>query len=100
MILLFSSWIRIWDMQFFCAQYHSSRKTWYQERITFGHNGFEEDDTPILFPTRLEVDIEGNTREVRDEIKQNEDSIVLIVMIYDHDMLGNVIRFFYHLYKF
>jgi RHS repeat-associated protein len=60
--------------------------------ITFGHNGFEQDGTRKQFLTRSELDIEGNIRKVRDEIKQNGDSMVRVVMIYDYDMVGNVIH--------
>jgi RHS repeat-associated protein len=61
--------------------------------ITFVHNGFEEDNTAKQFPTRLELDIEGNTRRVRDEIiKQDGEKAPRTVMIYDYDMLGNVIH--------
>ena len=47
---------------------------------------------PKQFPTRLELDIEGNTCEVLDEIKQNGDSRIRTVMVYHYDMLGNVIH--------
>ena len=62
--------------------------------ITFVHNGFEEEDgTAKQFPTRLELDIEGNTLRVLDEIiKQDGEKVVRTVMMYDHDMLGNVIH--------
>jgi RHS repeat-associated protein len=60
--------------------------------MTLQHNGFEADGTPIQFPTRLEIDIEGNTRGVRDAIKQNGDTRGRIVTLYDYDMLGTVIH--------
>ena len=61
--------------------------------LTFEHNGFKEDDgTARQFPARLKMDIEGNTREVRDTIEQNGDSRGRIVMLYDYDMVGNVIH--------
>ena len=44
------------------------------------------------FPTRVELDIEGNQRAVRDAIVQNNDHLGRIVMRYDYDMLGNRIH--------
>ena len=32
------------------------------------HNGFDPDGTPIQFPTRVELDIEGNQRSVTDAL--------------------------------
>jgi len=46
------------------------------------------------FHTRVELDIEGNQREVRDAIVQNGDAQGRIVMRYDYDMLGNRIHQF------
>jgi RHS repeat-associated protein len=60
--------------------------------LTLAHNGFEPDGTPILFPTRVELDIEGNQRAVRDAIVQAGDKQGRIVMRYDYDMLGNRIH--------
>jgi RHS repeat-associated protein len=61
--------------------------------ITFVHNGLEQDGiTAKLFPTRLELDIEGNTHKVRDEIKQNGVNMRRTVIIYDYNILGNVIH--------
>ena len=48
--------------------------------------------TKKLISTRLELDIEGNTRKVLDEIEQNGDKKVRTVMTYDYDMLGNIIH--------
>lgn len=56
--------------------------------FTLAHNGFEPDGTPILFPTRVELDIEGNQREVRDAIDQNGDPQGRIVMRYDYSIAG------------
>jgi RHS repeat-associated protein len=42
--------------------------------------------------TRIELDIEGNQRAVRDAIVQNGDQQGRIVMRYDYDMLGNRIH--------
>ena len=46
----------------------------------------------LRFATRVELDIEGNQREVRDAIQQNDDAQGRIVMRYDYDMLGNRIH--------
>src|SRR5439155_5707018 len=45
-----------------------------------------------FYPTRVELDIEGNQRGVRDAIVQNGDQQGRIVMRYDYDMLGNRIH--------
>jgi RHS repeat-associated protein len=68
--------------------------------LTFAHNGFEADGTPIQYPTRVELDIEGNQRAVRDAITKTHDAqgnetvdeLGRIVMRYDYDMLGNRIH--------
>jgi RHS repeat-associated protein len=44
------------------------------------------------YPTRVEFDIEGNQRAVRDAIVQNGDVLGRIVMRYDYDMLGTKIH--------
>jgi RHS repeat-associated protein len=62
--------------------------------LTLAHNGFKPDGTPIEFPTRTTLDIEGNQREVRDAIEQNNDPQGRIVMRYDYDMLGTHIHRF------
>lgn len=46
----------------------------------------------LLFPTRVELDIEGNQRAVRDAIEQAGDRQGRIVMRYAYDMLGNRIH--------
>ena len=43
----------------------------------------------LLFATRVELDIEGNQRSVRDAIEQASDPQGRIVMRYRYDMLGN-----------
>ena len=43
-------------------------------------------------PTRVELDIEGNQRAVRDAIVQAGDPQGRVVMRYDYDMLGNRIH--------
>ncbi|MDH4135459.1 MAG: RHS repeat-associated core domain-containing protein [Anaerolineae bacterium] len=53
--------------------------------LTLAHNGFKPDGTPIQFPTRVELDIEGNQRAVIDAKDR-------IVMRYDYDLLGNRIH--------
>lgn len=45
-----------------------------------------------LYVTRVELDIEGNQREVRDAIVQKGDARGRIVMRYDYDMLSNRIH--------
>jgi len=41
------------------------------------------------YPTRIELDIEGNQRAVRDAVVQNNDTQGRVVMRYDYDLLGN-----------
>jgi hypothetical protein len=60
--------------------------------LTLAHNGFQLDGTPIRFPTRVMVDIEGNQSEVRDAIVHNGDALGRVVMGYHYDMLGNRIH--------
>ena len=60
--------------------------------LTLAHNGFNQDATPIRFATRVELDIEGNQREVRDAIEQAGDQQGRIVMRNAYDMLGNRIH--------
>jgi len=59
--------------------------------LTVAHNRFERNGAIIdeQYPTRVELDIEGNQRAVRDAIVQNGDALGRIVMLYDYDMLGN-----------
>jgi RHS repeat-associated protein len=42
--------------------------------------------------TRVELDIEGNQRSVRDAIVQSEDVAGRVVALYDYDLLGNPVR--------
>ncbi len=62
--------------------------------LTTAHNRYERDGAILdeQYPTRVELDIEGNQREVRDAIDQNGDVRGRIVMRYDYDMLGNRIH--------
>ena len=60
--------------------------------LTLAHNGFKPDGTPEQYPARVELDIEGNQRAVRDAIVQSGDELGRIVMRYDYDMLGNRIH--------
>ncbi len=67
--------------------------------LTIAHNKFERrkpDDTIETieeeYSTRLELDIEGNQRAVRDAIEQAGDKQGRIVMRYDYDMLSNRIH--------
>jgi RHS repeat-associated protein len=50
------------------------------------------DGTEDSFATRVELDIEGNQRAVRDAIQEAGDPLGRIVMRYDYDMLGNRIH--------
>ena len=52
------------------------------------------DGTEEQFATRVELDIEGNQRAVRDAIVQAGDPLGRIVMRYAYDMLGNRIHQF------
>jgi RHS repeat-associated protein len=54
--------------------------------------GHDLDGSEDSFLTRVELDIEGNQRSVRDAVQQAGDPLGRIVMRYDHDMLGNRIR--------
>jgi RHS repeat-associated protein len=62
--------------------------------LTIAHNRFKHNSTVIgeKYPTRVELDIEGNQRAVRDAIVQNGDTLGRIVMRYDYDMLSNRIH--------
>jgi RHS repeat-associated protein len=51
--------------------------------------GHDLDGTEDSFCTRVELDIEGNPRAVRDAIVQAHDPQGRVVMRYDYDMLGN-----------
>lgn len=44
------------------------------------------------YATRVKLDIEGNQKEVRDAVVQNDDMQGRVVMRYDYDMLGNIIH--------
>ena len=44
------------------------------------------------YASRIEIDIEGNQREVRNAVVQNGDRRGRVVMRYDYDMLGNRIH--------
>ena len=62
--------------------------------LTVAHNRFllKGVTTDEMYPTRVEYDIEGNQREVRDAIVQQGDQLGRIVMRYDYDMLGTRIH--------
>jgi RHS repeat-associated protein len=62
--------------------------------LSFADNGPDPADLAkhVLFATRVEFDIEGNQRSVRDAIIQNGDPLGRIVMRYAYDMLGNRIH--------
>ncbi len=54
--------------------------------------GHERDGNQEFIATRIDLDIEGNQREVRDGIEQAGDKRGRIVMRYAYDMLGNRIH--------
>ncbi len=54
--------------------------------------GHDLDGTEENFATRIQLDIEGNEREVRDAVQQAGDPLGRIVMHYAYDMLGNRIH--------
>ena len=62
--------------------------------LTVAHNRFERDGATVEehYRTRVELDIEGNQRAVRDAIEQAGDPLGRIVMRYDYDMLGNPVH--------
>ncbi|MGY2488550.1 SpvB/TcaC N-terminal domain-containing protein [Cupriavidus sp. CP313] len=65
--------------------------------LTVAHNriacpGHDLDGTEDTFATRVELDIEGNQRAVRDAIQQAGDPLGRVVMRYAYDMLGNRIH--------
>ena len=62
--------------------------------LTITRNRFVRDSATVdeAHPTRVELDIEGNQRAVRDAITQNDDPLGRVVMRYDNDLLGNRIH--------
>lgn len=62
--------------------------------LTVAHNRFERNNTIVEehYSTRVQLDIEGNQRSVRDAIVQNGDSLGRIIMRYEYDILGNRIH--------
>lgn len=65
--------------------------------LTVAHNrvvapDHELDGSEALFQTRVELDVEGNQRVIRDAIEQMGDALGRIVVRYDYDMLGNAIH--------
>ena len=57
--------------------------------VTLVHNGFKPDGAAIRYATRVDLDVEGNQRVVRDAVEQSGDKLGRIVMRYDYDLLGN-----------
>ena len=57
--------------------------------VCAGHDQNGDEDS---YATRVDLDIEGNQRAVRDAIQQAGDPLGRIVMQYDYDMLGNRIH--------
>lgn len=62
--------------------------------LTIAHNRFERDGETVdeHYPTRVELDIEGNQRAVRDAIGMTGDPLGRIVIRYDHDIQGSQIH--------
>src|SRR6202011_806251 len=62
--------------------------------LTIARNRFERNGAVVeeSYPARIDLDIEGNQRVVRDAVVQNGDQLGRIVMRYDYDMLGNRIH--------
>jgi RHS repeat-associated protein len=65
--------------------------------LTVTHNrvvciGHDRDGMEETYRTRVELDIEGNQRAVRDAIVQSGDALGRVVMRYAYDMLGNRIH--------
>ncbi|MCL6542211.1 MAG: FG-GAP-like repeat-containing protein [Roseiflexus sp.] len=62
--------------------------------LTLAHNRLTRNGSTLeeQIPTRVELDIEGNQRAVRDAIVQDGDLLGRIVMRYDYDLLGNRIH--------
>lgn len=62
--------------------------------LTLAHNRFQRDGATVneTYATRVELDIEGNQRALRDAIEQSGDAQGRIVMRYIYDLLGNRIH--------
>jgi len=62
--------------------------------LTVARNRFVRDGVTVdeSYPTRIEVDIEGSQRAVRDAITQSGDALGRIIMRYAYDLLGNRIH--------
>jgi RHS repeat-associated protein len=59
--------------------------------LTLADNGPDpaHSDRPLLLATRVEVDVEGNQREVRDASEQSGDALGRIIERYAYDLRGN-----------
>jgi RHS repeat-associated protein len=62
--------------------------------LTVAHNRFERNGATVdeALPTRVELDIEGGQRAVRDAMVQADDALGRIVMRQDYDMLGGPVH--------
>ncbi|MGH9756038.1 MAG: RHS repeat domain-containing protein, partial [Blastocatellia bacterium] len=58
--------------------------------LTIAHNRFERNGVIVeeKYPARVDPDIEGNQRAVRDAVAQNGDTQGRVIMRYDYNMLG------------
>ncbi|WP_217639777.1 SpvB/TcaC N-terminal domain-containing protein [Arthrobacter sp. ok909] len=57
--------------------------------LMLAHNGFDADHLPTRFATRIDLDIEGNQRTVRDAAAGPGHEQGRTVIRYDYDLLGN-----------
>jgi len=62
------------------------------ERNRVACPGHDLDGTESAFSTRIELDIEGNQRVLRDALEEAGDPLGRVVMRYAYDMLGNRIH--------
>jgi RHS repeat-associated protein len=62
--------------------------------LTVAHNRLERAGATVEqeYPTRIQLDIEGNHRAVRDAVVENGDKLGRVVMRYDYDLLGTRIH--------
>ncbi|WP_316231123.1 SpvB/TcaC N-terminal domain-containing protein [Bradyrhizobium sp. SZCCHNR1051] len=60
--------------------------------LTLAHNGFDPQTQPILYASRVDLDILGKQRAVRDASIQAGDAQGRVIMRYDYDLLGNCIH--------
>lgn len=59
--------------------------------LKWAHNGFDENNKPLLYATRTEYDIQGRALSLRDAMELSGDKQGRIVMRYVYDFLNNVL---------